>query len=85
MLLLLLLLQVFKLDIDDASVEMVLFKQIINSPDLQPLLSELLFEMHYDHPNMRRYFGGRNGQDWLDVFDTFTAVRRSGIRLHYWP
>lgn len=42
--------QVIKLDIDNSKLELALIYQIENDPQLPVLISDIMFEMHYDHP-----------------------------------
>lgn len=78
-------LQVLKLDIDTPKLEYALIEQIKADPDLSSYISELVFEMHYDHPGMHGWFGNSNGVEWIAVVKEFNEMRKMGIRVHYWP
>ncbi|KAI8107450.1 hypothetical protein M9435_002479 [Picochlorum sp. BPE23] len=75
---------VFKLDIDNSELEMSVMKEIMEDEHLQHIISELMFEMHYDSPDMERYFGKPN-MSYINVLETFRSCRQKGIFLHYWP
>ncbi len=46
----------FKLDIDNSPLELELMRQIKRDPVLKGMIGEMMFEMHYDHPDVR-FFG----------------------------
>ena len=76
--------QVVKLDIDKAELEMQIMNYILNDEILLSMISEMMFEMHYDSPYMRAYFGSPS-TSYSDVLETFREFRKRGLFLHYWP
>lgn len=76
--------QVLKLDIDNADLELDLIRQILEDPALCSFISEMMFEMHYDHPDMAPAFGHPT-TSWIETLRLFEDARRKGLRLHYWP
>lgn len=78
--------QVLKLDIDNSEVEMQFMKHIIDSPVLVAMLSEMMFEMHYNSQNVNQWFATTGGTtQWAEVFTMFASLRQRGLALHYWP
>lgn len=61
---------------------LILCAALLNS--CTPWLLQMMFEMHYDHPDMALCFGHPNAT-WADVAALFGELRSSGLRLHYWP
>lgn len=74
----------FKLDIDNSALELSIMRQLLDQPKLLEGIAEMMFEMHYDHQDMRHWFQ-RPPQAWKDVLDLFLTARKAGLRLHYWP
>ena len=48
------------------------------------MISEMMFEMHYNSRDMQRYFGSPK-MSYVEVLETFRQFREIGIFLHYWP
>jgi hypothetical protein len=77
--------QFVKLDIDNSPLELSFIDQIDRDPELMSMISEITFEMHYDHDDMAVYFGRHNKKQWVDVINQLVSLRRKGLRIHYWP
>lgn len=75
---------VVKLDIDNVELEMAFMKEVLEDAQLRSLISEMMFEMHYSHRDMEPWFGQPNGT-YTNVLELFHALRKAGLRLHYWP
>jgi hypothetical protein len=78
---------VLKLDIDESRLELGMVQRILEDPVLSTMIGEMMFEMHYRSPHVNQWFGGMEvlDKEWIDVLALFTALRRKGLRLHYWP
>ena len=106
---------IVKLDVDNAALELSVISAIENDPMLLYMISEMYFEMHYDHSgaqppsvpltsaspcrtpghrideallcctDMAPWFGLNNGRALADVKERFTALRKAGLSLHFWP
>lgn len=59
-------------------------EEIRKDKDLKSIISELMFEMHYDSRDMRPYFL-RPNMSYIETLETLRAFRESGVFLHYWP
>jgi len=77
-------LQVVKLDIDNSELEMSIMAEVLRDEELQGMIGEMMFEMHYDSRDMQRYFGSPN-MTYIKTLETFRSYREMGIPLHYWP
>lgn len=75
---------VLKLDIDNSPLELSLVKQIQSNPYSKDMISEMMFEMQYSSQHVNQWFGPSD-QGWKDVLLTFSALRKAGIRVLYWP
>ena len=75
---------IVKLDIDNSELELSVIREIEENPSLARMISEMFFEMHYDHREMAE-FGLDNGRTLSDVVARFKALRKAGLILHYWP
>lgn len=63
---------------------MTVMEEIRNNKKWGKMISEMMFEMHYDSRDMQRYFGSPN-MSYVEVLETFRHFREIGIFLHYWP
>lgn len=73
-----------KLDIDNPALELDIITQVLHDEQLRGLVSEVVFEMHYYHPDMEQWFR-RPKTQWVDVVNMFNQLRSAGVRVHYWP
>lgn len=84
----------FKLDVDSPSVEIPVALELQRNKELQGLVDEFFFELHFRceymlpcgwnyHPPPEKM----NGLvlDRLHAHQFFTSLRQSGIRAHIWP
>jgi hypothetical protein len=76
--------QVLKLDIDHKTLELELMGQILEDPKLMASISEMMFEQHYNHPEMVKHFSTPSTK-YNEVLKLFSGARKAGLRLHYWP
>lgn len=86
----------FKLDIDNAAVEIPLAMNILHDPSLSNLIDEFFFELHFWCEIMETHGWGNMGTFRLDYGDgfyldryhsmlVFKRLREAGIRAHVWP
>ena len=76
--------QAIKLDIDNSKIELDLMKEIEINSTVRSMIGEMMFEMHYNSTDMLRYFG-MPPTTYVEVLQLFHELRKSGLRLHYWP
>jgi hypothetical protein len=77
---------VIKLDIDTPHIENALVAQLIASPLLLSLIDEMFYEHHVTVSMMKPLHWGVVANLTLrDSYDQFTALRRTGVRMHSWP
>ena len=74
----------FKLDIDNDAVETAIMDQLEADDCAIERITEMFYEKHYDSPDMREYFGAPP-VTLAQATHNFAALRRKGLRLHYWP
>lgn len=78
-----------KLDIDNSPIELSFIDQIEKDAKLKERISEMMFEMHYNSPviwdEFFVYAGSGFDKTWQQVFEQFESLRKSGLRIHYWP
>ena len=74
----------FKLDIDNDAVETAIMDQLEADDCAIERIAEMFYEKHYDSPDMREYFGAPP-VTLAQATHNFAALRRKGLRLHYWP
>ena len=83
----------FKLDIDTPDVEIPTLLQILKDPVLHSLVDEFFFEFHFRCELMMICGWGREissqshglKMERAEVLTTFQALRRAGVRAHFWP
>lgn len=75
---------VVKLDIDNSELELAIMKEIERDTELRGMISELMFEMHYNSRDMQLYFGTPS-MSYIETFETMRQFREMGLFLHYWP
>jgi hypothetical protein len=83
----------FKLDIDTPDVEIPSLLQILKDPALHSLVDEFFFEFHFRCELMMICGWGREissqshglKMERAEVLTTFQALRRAGVRAHFWP
>lgn len=81
---------VFKLDIDQPSVEVALVQQIMSDPELWTLIDDFYFEHHVTGSPMQSNGWGNLSMaktpmgDIEDSYNIFTFFREKGIRAHSW-
>jgi hypothetical protein len=76
---------VVKLDVDTASVEIPLAKQVLEDPELNDIIDQFYFE-HHVHlgelaPNWRHTMQGTVEES----LKLFSALREKGVAAHFWP
>jgi hypothetical protein len=76
--------QVLKLDIDNSDLELGIMEEIRRDASLQKMISEIMFEMHYNSRDMRQFFGEPN-MSYAGTLETLKQFRELGVFLHYWP
>lgn len=69
---------------DNSDLEMGIMEEVKRHQQLRNIISDFMFEMHYDSRDMRRYFG-RPNMSYIQTLETLRAFRESGVFLHYWP
>ena len=76
-----------KLDIDTPGIENALVSQLLHNDTLLGLVDELFYEHHVDSWTMRPYWGKlrKLRMTMKDSYETFSALRESGVRMHAWP
>lgn len=79
---------VVKLDIDTPSVELPLFQQLLDSPELQKLVDVFYFEHHVQMDEMQQFWGKH---EWeltkgtiVESLEMFQRLRKAGVAAHYW-
>lgn len=72
---------VVKLDIDNEQIESEIVHQLLDNAEV---IGEVFFEMHFDAPEMRPYFGQLQ-TTFNESLSLFHRFRSAGLRLHYWP
>ena len=85
----------FKLDIDNAAVEIPILQAIIqNSEGISAKIDELFFEFHFDCEMMQfsgwdtpdpKFFPKGAKVDRVYAYEQFLALRKLGIRAHVYP
>ena len=83
----------FKLDVDTPSVEIPIALEILNDPEIHPLIDEFFFELHFRCEVLMDCGWGRKiPEEWdglkLDrpsALKLFRDLRMKGIRAHFWP
>lgn len=85
---------VFKLDIDNAPVEMEFINQILEDSSISDLIDEFYFEHHVaGTPMERSWFGGphflseqerKKHMNFMDSLELFRKLRDRGIKAHSW-
>jgi hypothetical protein len=76
---------VVKIDIDSPDIENPLLGQL-EGHELQGLVDELFIEHHVNTKLMNGWWGtGGSKLTMLDTYQTFTNLRKKGVRMHSWP
>jgi len=75
---------VFKLDIDNDNVESALIQQVLDMDGAEDIIGEMYFEKHYTATDMKPYFGTPDTK-YPAAVRLMQALRKKGVRVHYWP
>jgi len=79
---------VVKLDIDTRSVDMPLFRQLLENPKLQELVNVFYFEHRVQMDEMQSYWGqhssGLTNGTITGSLEMFQSLRKAGVAAHYW-
>ena len=86
----------FKLDIDNSTIEVPIFQDIVNNVDgIAKKIDELFFEFHFDcemmqfsgwdEPDPNIFPQGLAKMDRVFAFEQFLALRKLGVRAHVYP
>eukprot|EP00906_Rhabdomonas_costata_P023798 RCo034277 len=77
---------VFKLDVDNSTVENAIIEQLLEDPYLHTLVDELYWEHHTGMTPMREYGWGDGwgNHTMASSYALFSRLRRAGIRAHSW-
>ena len=75
-----------KVDIDDPDIERELVDMMLGDNTLMTCISDLFYEMHFGANLWSAHGISPEHPEWhlKSVFDLFGAVRKRGVRLHYW-
>lgn len=75
-----------KLDIDNTQIELAYFHFLQEHEEICQLVDEMFFEYHYESEIMSKSGWGHTGVGNLSqALSMFQAMRRCGVRLHFWP
>ena len=83
----------FKLDIDTTEIEIPILFQLLDDPSVYKIVDEFFFELHYNCPVMKHWWGdikvptGYENKIVLDrvgALKIFTELRQKGVRAHFW-
>lgn len=78
---------VIKVDIDHPATELSIVRGILASDSLTRLVDELFFEFHFTFDDLDFGWGGAKktrGHSVDDALELMQALRRKGIRTHFW-
>jgi hypothetical protein len=80
---------VFKLDVDNSSVEEAIVNQLLSKPALLALVDELFWEHHVtrspmQHKGWGQHVGRHTNQTLASSYSLFLRLRALGIRAHSW-
>lgn len=75
---------VVKLDVDTASVELPLAKQLLNDPVLQSLVDHFYFEHHVHMKELAPNWSNTMQGNMQESLELFYKLREKGIPAHYW-
>lgn len=78
------LVQVLKLDIDNTPLEMSIMDEVERDDALRNMISDFMFELHYNSADMQVHFGSPN-MSYAEALMTLRRFRELGVPLHYWP
>lgn len=75
-----------KLDIDSPGFEQVLADHVLQDEELHDKIADFYYEKHFGAPGFPHHGIAAHGspQDMSSVMEFFTALRKRGIRAHYW-
>jgi len=74
-----------QLDIDNPVAEQAIVEQLFSDVSIRSLVDEFYFEHHVDVVDMRPSWGSPQGRVLKDTYDIMIALRRAGVRAHWWP
>jgi hypothetical protein len=75
---------VIKLDIDTASIELPLAKQLLEDESIAKLVDQFYFEHHVHMKEMARIWRSAMKGSLSDTFELFFGLRERGIPAHFW-
>eukprot|EP00889_Picochlorum_renovo_P001305 jgi/Picre1/28335/NNA_003741.t1 len=75
---------VLKLDIDNTPLEMSIMDEVERDEALRNMISDFMFELHYNSTDMQVHFGSPN-MSYAEALMTLRRFRELGVPLHYWP
>jgi len=73
-----------KIDIDHSVIEWDFVTQILEEPDLIPLLDDFYFEHHVNVHEMEKYWGLGQKHNLDMTYTLFRRLRNAGVRAHSW-
>ena len=83
----------FKLDIDTTNIEIPIFFQLLEDPNVYKIVDEFFFELHYNCPlvitKIHPVKAPPGYEDKIDlnrvgVLKSFSELRHKGVRAHFW-
>lgn len=75
---------VIKLDIDTASIELPLAKQLLEDKSLAKLVDQFYFEHHVHMKEMSKIWRSAMKGSLSDSFELFFGLRERGVPAHFW-
>jgi len=75
---------VVKLDIDTASVEVPLAKQLLADESLHKLVDHFYFEHHVHMDEIKPWWGSSWKGTVQDTFELMNGLRKKGVASHFW-
>lgn len=75
---------VIKLDIDTASIELPLARQLLQDQSLAKLVDQFYFEHHVHMKEMARIWRSAMQGSLRDTFELFHGLRQHGVPAHFW-
>lgn len=74
-----------KLDIDSPGFEQELADHVLEDEELHDKIADFYYEKHFGAPGFPHHgLPAHGSQDMSSVMEFFTALRKRGIRAHYW-
>jgi len=73
-----------KLDIDTASVEVPIAKQLLADESLHKLVDHFYFEHHVHMDEIMPWWEGFSEGTVQDTFELMNGLRKKGVASHFW-